>query len=509
MRKVNLCDFIHQIVDDEYALNVVYYSIKRMIVQREFDMGGITRFSIDERFLGEKTEVICRIRITGNAIWFSFLLSLRILMLDKDKIKFCSDDYLIFKPFPDQQFQWIKLLSFIVSHSQDNEVRMLYQLLGSAYDQQMPTDDMMDKFAKSMEMPEYKHLRKYYKNLSARTKGVNVPVVGDNAFLEADFEEYTLDKEIEYVGNTAFAFCKKLKTLRLQEKVLFGTFPIVECPKLEQIIVPEVFVDYYKEALPFYKAIIIGEEHARQAKERMPENDRYTKSETEDITSIDISNPGDSGISGNNLADVHKKKTLDVKLLEHVFDKKATSYKFFWFISILTLAKERESLAISFKDLLIRMASIAWQMVLEDNLELGKSDCMKKYLQEVERKTSLISSATPNVVEKYLIQHYDSQGVSKALTPLLKNVPYRFLSPWIKFTSNEDVIRKSNSKDYTGLYAIVSESVILDEDWWEHINANYDKLYNFAIQSLIDYASLHNPPMKLLKLKMRMTISKN
>lgn len=241
----------------------------------------------------------------------------------------------------------------------------------------------------------------------------------------------------------------------------------------------------------------------------MPGNDRYTKSETEDITPIDISNSGDSGISGNNLVDVHKKKSLDVKLLEHVFDKKATSYKFFWFISILTLAKERESLAISFKDLLIRMASIAWQMVLEDNLELGKSDCMKKYLQEVERKTSLISSATPNVVEKYLIQHYDSQGVSKALTPLLKNVPYRFLSPWIKFTSNEDVIRKSNSKDYTGLYAIVSESVILDEDWWEYINANYDKLYNFAIQSLIDYASLHNPPMKLLKLKMRMTISKN
>lgn len=225
MRKVNLCDFIHQIVDDEYALNIVYYSIKRMIVQREFDMGGITRFSIDERFLGEKTEVICRIRITSNAIWFSFLLSLRILMLDKDKIKFCSDDYLIFKPFPDQQFQWIKLLSFIVSHSQDNEVRMLYQLLGSAYDQQMPTDDMMDKFAKSMEMPEYKHLRKYYKNLSARTKGVNVPVVGDNAFLEADFEEYTLDKEIEYVGNTAFAFCKKLKTLRLQDKVRLELFP--------------------------------------------------------------------------------------------------------------------------------------------------------------------------------------------------------------------------------------------------------------------------------------------
>ena len=448
MRKVNFCDFIHQIVDDEYALNVVCYSIKRMIVERDFDMEGVNRFAIDERFLGEKIDVLCRIKIMGVTVWFSYLLSLRILMLDKDMVELCNDDYLIFKPFQNRQFQWVEMLSYIIAQARDNEVRMLFLMLESSYNQGAPSEEQMDDFVESIQVPEYKHLRKYYKNLSARTKGAGDIVVGDNAFLEEDFQEYTVDKDIEYIGNTAFAFCKNLKSIRLQGKVMFGSFPIVECEKLEEIIVPEIFVDYYKEALPYYKNIICGEEHVRQAKERMSGSQNDFERENEETEPIEITNADSFHNEPNNDSAESKELSININKLEHVFDKKATSYKFFWFISILTLAKERESLAITFKDLLIRMAAFAWSMVLEDDLDLGKNDCLKKYLQEVERKTSLKSSAPQNIVEKYLVQHYESQGISKDLAPLLKNVPYRFLSPWVKFTSNDDVINKSRSKDF-------------------------------------------------------------
>ena len=44
--------------------------------------------------------------------------------------------------------------------------------------------------------------------------------------------------------------------------------------------------------------------------------------------------------------------------------------------------------------------------------------------------------ATSNVVENHIKMHYDSKGVDKLLSPLLKNVPYRFLSPWVKYTTD-------------------------------------------------------------------------
>ena len=55
----------------------------------------------------------------------------------------------------------------------------------------------------------------------------------------------------------------------------------------------------------------------------------------------------------------------------------------------------------------------------------------------------------------------------------MKNVPYRFLSPWIKYTTDEDVITKSCSKHFTGPYAIHSDNIVFDEDWWEYIEQLY------------------------------------
>lgn len=122
------------------------------------------------------------------------------------------------------------------------------------------------------------------------------------------------------------------------------------------------------------------------------------------------------------------------------------------------------------------------------------------------KKTSLIPAASPKVVESYMRQHYEGQGLSKILAPLMKNVPYRFLSPWIKFSTTEDVVAKSNAKGYNGLYAINKDGILLDEDWWEYIEENYDKIYSFALNSFVEYVSQYNNPMKLIKLKMKYNV---
>ena len=103
-------------------------------------------------------------------------------------------------------------------------------------------------------------------------------------------------------------------------------------------------------------------------------------------------------------------------------------------------------------------------------------------------------------MENYLKQHYSSQGVDKILSPLMKNVPYRFLSPWIKYTTDAEVIEKSCAKSFNGLYAIHSKHIVLDEEWWDYIDAHYLEICDFAMRSFIAYAKKYNNDMKLVKL---------
>ena len=190
----------------------------------------------------------------------------------------------------------------------------------------------------------------------------------------------------------------------------------------------------------------------------------------------------------------------DKRTLNTVFEKKITSYKYFWFVAIITLVKNREKLVIPYDDILIRMAALAWPIVLEYGIDLGERDMLTRYLKEIQRKTYLISSASGRVVESSLSDYYDTLGIKDILSPLLNNVPYRFLSPWVKFTNNEDVVSKSQSDDFQGPYALYEESVVIKKEWGDYILSHYAELRTFAFNSFISFAKQYNNDLKLLKL---------
>lgn len=194
---------------------------------------------------------------------------------------------------------------------------------------------------------------------------------------------------------------------------------------------------------------------------------------------------------------------IDTKLLFKVFDNRVTSYKYLWFWSIITIAKEKRRLSISFKEIVIKMARFAWPLIFCDEIEFGPFDMMRIYLTDVMKKTRLIKNASENVVESYIIEQYDDLGLSQFLNPLLKNVPYRFLSPWISFTTIDDVIAKSNDHDYTGLYALQKDSIVIKEEWWRYIENNYDQIKDFIISSFLEYLKLYNYPLSLLNFRMK------
>lgn len=482
MKNVSLISFIRNSVEDDYAMNVFYNIVKSSFVDNGFSLSSVPSVYIDGRFFGEVTNISIRAKYnkTPNHV-LALLLSIRLLMLNPKLVKYCNDDKLIISSRIDESFQWIEFMACILNYWEDGDIKMLYSMLENFYFDEELTDEEKEEFRGTIKIPEYRNEKAYYKGLASATSGVANDVIGNNAFLEAEIRKYVITKDIEFVGDTAFSYCESLETLEFEGKTMFGTFPIVECYNLKQIIVPNGLQSYYEECLPFYKGIITEKQESGRIQQKDEKVSEYEEKQT-------------------TVTEEEERKPIDVKTLQTVFDKKATSYKYFWFLSIISLAKETNCLTLSYKDIIIRMAAIAWPIIFEDEIELGKSDMLPSYLKDIVKCTKLIKGATSNVVESYLKQHYTSQGVDKILWPLTKNVPYRFLSPWIPFTTNDEIIEKSNDNRIACPYAIHDDTIIWDEDWWEYIDSNYNDICKFALQSFINYVKKDNNQMKLLKL---------
>jgi hypothetical protein len=328
----------------------------------------------------------------------------------------------------------------------------------------------------------------HYANVAAKSDKSDY-CINDNAFLcNYGIEDYTVSEEIEYVGNTAFAFCPYLTTIRFKRKVtLFGKFPIIECSKLTNIIVPDDAVDYYQSALPYYASIIKPD----MVSDCNVEADVSETEDKEDILVETTSQEKDS---------TECKPQIDTKLLMDVFKHKSSSYKYFWLLSILELIKGNQVL--TYENLTVRMLSIAWPYVITDNLSLGQNDQLATHYTHIMKDFRLSGNESAESVSKYLKTNLPYVR-TKIQKKLLKDVPYRFLSPWIKYVSDADVIEKSKDLEYATPYALETDCIVMDEDWHEYIMSNYDNVYKFAKDSLTEYLKQYNSPLQLLRVMAR------
>ena len=62
MKVVSLISFVRKYIEDDYAMDVFYYSVKKTFVEKDLSLHGISYFIIDGRFLGESIKVT----FTGN-----------------------------------------------------------------------------------------------------------------------------------------------------------------------------------------------------------------------------------------------------------------------------------------------------------------------------------------------------------------------------------------------------------------------------------------------------------
>lgn len=474
LKLIQLKNFVKEYIDDEYSMQVLNYTLRRLVTNPALpDQSYYVR--IEDGFLENPVGISVFKEFSRASRLIPILLSLRAISINPDFLDLCKSNELIFVKSP-VGYNWRFIVPVIKKCSSDEDFSNLLSMLDSCCEKQTFSENQLDIFNKYAVAPFPKFKNKVLADEARKlSQKVGERVIGDNAFLgNEELVEYEISGGIQFVGNTAFAYCQNLKQISIIPRDLtFGTFPIIECPNLNKIIVPDGCLEYYSENLPYYKEIIV--EYSQQIVSKSLETKEEAKT-----------------LQGQHVIDHDK--------LYHVFDKRVSSYKFFWLLSILSILERNDCLSISMEDLVIEMVSLSWPLMYKYDISLGSRDMMKNIGDRLIENATLSPNYETSVVRSILKSTYT--GIKPIIGNLLKNVPYRFLSPWIKFTSNADVEAKSQGNEYATPYAIHDDYISLDEDWSEFFIENLSSIKSYISTELYSYLKSYNTELKLLKLRL-------
>lgn len=249
--------FIKSAINDSYAMSVLYYEVRNQLVKNNFNLKNVEFIILSNKYFDQEVRIDVRQRYYNRLYSLSLLLSVRALMIDKSWILQCRNSYLILDASKEYTYRWVvRFSSLLYDCLGDRDFRQIFELFKKASNEKNFTKDEISSFIESTISPDPRNLTNYFET-EARHETVTEDVIGNNTFVLSDIETYTVSENIEYIGNTAFAYCKDLNTIRiLGNHVKFGKFPIIECKSLKHILVPHGSEDYYREQLPYYTSII-------------------------------------------------------------------------------------------------------------------------------------------------------------------------------------------------------------------------------------------------------------
>jgi len=206
-----------------------------------------------------------------------------------------------------------------------------------------------------------------------------------------------------------------------------------------------------------------------------------------------------------------EQKNISIPRLAQVFNNTSATYKFYWFISILEIYANKQERLITFNEILTRMISNAWYPIHYFRLSFGLQDKLSDNIKEIQALTDIPIDANKEALQQFLMSNSDKR-VWNLINNFSLNVPYRFLSPWISYTSDKDIIEKSANFQNECIYSIVNfpeKSIILNEKWCDYLLNNYRILLDFCHWNLTMFLQLKNPNVPDLANKLVKPILRN
>ena len=204
-------------------------------------------------------------------------------------------------------------------------------------------------------------------------------------------------------------------------------------------------------------------------------------------------------------------RKLPISSLAGIFSNTTATYKFYWFVALLDIVVKERKTRISFWEIIAGMVAESWYPIHYFKLSFGKSDSLFDKSLEIQNAFQISIESDKEKIKKYLIDNLN--GTKKFLKIFTLNVPYRFLSPWIKYTYDEDVVAKSQRFENDCLYAIYGDEIVINDNWVEYLTEHYSILRDFAFWNLTEFLQKRNPnvpdvPSKLIKPILRDSLTK-
>lgn len=193
---------------------------------------------------------------------------------------------------------------------------------------------------------------------------------------------------------------------------------------------------------------------------------------------------------------------LPIHALAGIFSNTTATYKFYWFVAMMDCVVKERKTRISFWEIIAGMVAESWYPIHYFKLSFGKSDSLFDKSLEIQKEFQISIEADKDKIKKQLLDNLND--TKKYLRVFTINVPYRFLSPWIKYTCDDDVVTKSQRFENDCLYAIYGDEIVINDNWVEYLAEHYAILRDFAFWNLTIFLQKRNPnvpdvPSKLIK----------
>ncbi|MDD4437494.1 MAG: HNH endonuclease domain-containing protein [Tissierellia bacterium] len=204
---------------------------------------------------------------------------------------------------------------------------------------------------------------------------------------------------------------------------------------------------------------------------------------------------------------------LEISRLSQIFNNTVATYKYYWFVSMLEIFVKEQRRQISFWEIIVGMITEAWYPIHYFRLYFGKSDSLYNQIVEIQKDLNIPIDANKGDIKSKITNNLNTPKIKSLLRVFTLNVPYRFLSPWINFTTNKNVVEQSQTFTNNCLYAINGDSIEINPKWEQYLNENYLILRDFTFWNLTVFLQKRNPnvpdvPSKLVKPILRESLLK-
>ncbi len=197
-------------------------------------------------------------------------------------------------------------------------------------------------------------------------------------------------------------------------------------------------------------------------------------------------------------------KNLNTRLLAQIYNNTVATYKFYWFVAILDIVVKEQRRQISFWEVIVGMIVEAWYPIHFFRLSFGKSDSLYNQIIKLQKELNIPVDAKKDEIKKRIFNNLNVPKIRGLLRVFTLNVPYRFLSPWINYTTDNDVVELSQSYTNNCIYSIKGDTIEINPIWEQYLNDNYLILRDFTFWNLAVFLQKRNPnvpdiPSKLVK----------